>query len=163
MSRFRATTNLDRAFEVTLILKGLDGLLEIVGGLILLLVPTATLNQFLTTLTQHELSEDPGDFFVTRLLPLGQHLIESSASFAGLYLLLHGVIKVVLVGAVFADRLWAYPWMIGFLLAFIGYQSYRFVLEPSAGLAALTIFDAVMVWLTAREYRKRREGVVSLG
>jgi hypothetical protein len=71
MSRFRAETKLDRAFEVMLVVKGLDGLLEVGGGLILLLVPAATLNAFLTTITQHELSEDPNDILITRRFPWG--------------------------------------------------------------------------------------------
>ena len=62
----------------------------------------------------------------------------------------------MLVGAVFADRIWAYPWMIGFLLAFIDCQGYRFVLQPSIGVAALTAFDVLMVWLIWREYGVRR-------
>ena len=45
--------------------------------------------------------------------------------------------------------------MIGFLLLFIGYQLYRLVLSPTFGLSALTIFDAVIVWLTWREWRKQ--------
>jgi uncharacterized membrane protein len=52
--------------------------------------------------------------------------------------------------------MWAYPWMIAFLLLFIGYQGYRFALQPSWGLALLTVFDAFVVWLTWREYRRRR-------
>jgi uncharacterized membrane protein len=28
-------------------------------------------------------------------------------------------------------------------------------LKPSVGLAALTVFDAVIAWLTYREYRKQ--------
>lgn len=45
--------------------------------------------------------------------------------------------------------------MIGFLLLFIAYQMYRLVLYPTFGLSALTIFDAVIVWLTWREWRKQ--------
>jgi uncharacterized membrane protein len=42
------------------------------------------------------------------------------------------------------------------LLIFIGYQLYRIVLQPSVGLVALTVFDAVIVVLTWREYRRQR-------
>jgi uncharacterized membrane protein len=47
--------------------------------------------------------------------------------------------------------------MIGFLTLFIGYQLYRIALHPTAGLIALTIFDAVILALTAREYRRQRQ------
>jgi uncharacterized membrane protein len=38
---------------------------------------------------------------------------------------------------------------------FIVYQLYRLSFQPSVGLTALTIFNAVIAWLTYREYRKQ--------
>jgi uncharacterized membrane protein len=58
--------------------------------------------------------------------------------------------------ALLRNQLWAYPWTIAFLIAFIGYQLYRLTFAPSAGLVGLTVFDAVVVWLTVREYMKQR-------
>jgi uncharacterized membrane protein len=48
--------------------------------------------------------------------------------------------------------------MIAFLLIFIFYQLYRLVLSLTIGLSALTIFDAAIVWLTWREWRKQTAG-----
>ncbi len=45
--------------------------------------------------------------------------------------------------------------MIVFLIVFIVYQIYRMTFAFSLGLLGLTIFDAVVVWLTSREYRKQ--------
>jgi uncharacterized membrane protein len=59
------------------------------------------------------------------------------------------------VAALLKNQLWAYPWTIAFLGVFIVYQVYRLSLKASVGLAALTIFDAVIAWLTYREYRKQ--------
>jgi uncharacterized membrane protein len=61
----------------------------------------------------------------------------------------------ILVAALLKNQLWAYPWTIAFLGVFILYQVYRLSLKASVGLAALTIFDAVIAWLTYREYRKQ--------
>lgn len=158
MSRFRPSDPLDWAFEIGLILKGLDGVLELVGGVALLLVSRTAIVGWVATLTQHELSEDPHDFVATHLLRSAHQLTTGTQTFAAVYLLLHGVVKVVLVAAVLRNRLWAYPWMIGFLLVFIVYQGYRFALQPSLGLALLTVFDVFIVWLTWREFGKRRSG-----
>jgi uncharacterized membrane protein len=147
---------LDRTFEVAIILKGLDGVLEVAGGLLLLLVTPATIDRVVAALTEHELSQDPHDFIATHLLNTAHGLTRSSVLFAALYLLSHGAVKVVLVAALLRNRLWAYPWMIGFLLLFIVYQIYRMSLVPSAGLVALTAFDLFVVWLTYREYQKQR-------
>jgi uncharacterized membrane protein len=155
MSRFKARGALDRIFEIGIILKGLDGVLETIGGLLLLVVTPATINSLLSRLTQHELSEDPNDFIASHLLGYAHGLTGTAVTFAALYLLVHGIVKIVLVAALLRNQIWAYPWMIGFLLTFIGYQLYRLVLSPTLGLSALTIFDAAIAWLTWREWRKQ--------
>ena len=155
---------LDRAFMVGIVLKGLDGVLEVVGGLLLVVVTPATIDRVVRALTQHELSQDPHDFIANRLLHATGTLTASSVRFGAVYLLLHGVVKVVLVAALLRNKLWAYPWMIAFLVAFIGYQVYRLTFAPSLGLVGLTVFDAIVVWLTLREYvKQRRSRLVGLG
>lgn len=155
MSRFRARDSLDRIFEMGIILKGLDGALEAVGGLLLLAVTPATIDRVMIRLTQHELSEDPRDFIARHLLRYSHGLTGSAVTFAAVYLLAHGIVKIVLVAALLRNQAWAYPWMIGFLLIFIGYQVYRLALSPTFWLTALTVFDALIVWLTWREWRRQ--------
>ena len=155
MSWFRPRDLLDQTFEVGIILKGLDGVLEVIGGLLLLIVSPATIDRVVTGLTQHELSEDPNDFLATHLLRTAHGLTGSAVLFGAVYLLAHGLVKVILVVALLKNQLWAYPWTIGFLGVFIVYQLYRLSLKPSVGLTALTIFDAAIAWLTYREYRKQ--------
>ncbi|MBT2567139.1 DUF2127 domain-containing protein [Arthrobacter sp. ISL-85] len=150
------TSALDRTFRVSLILKGLDGVLEIIGGLLLLLVTPAQIGDLARFLTQHELAQDPRDFVANSLLHLTSNLSGSASLFGAVYLLLHGVVKIVLVWAVLKEKLWAYPWMIAFLLVFIAYQSYRISVAFSWGMVLLTAFDIFIVWITWREYRLRR-------
>jgi uncharacterized membrane protein len=64
-------------------------------------------------------------------------------------------VKLFLVGALLRNKLWAYPWLIITLIVFIAYQLYKIALDPTAWLIALTIFDAFVVWLTWREWRKQ--------
>ena len=146
---------LDQTFQVGIILKGLDGALEVIGGLLLLVVSPATIDRVVTSLTQHELSEDPHDFLATHLLKTAHGLTGSALLFGAVYLLSHGAVKVVLVAALLKNELWAYPWMIVFLGVFIVYQVYRLSFKPSVGLTLLTLFDAFVAWLTYREYRKQ--------
>ncbi len=147
---------LGRAFRVSLILKGADALLEVVGGLLFLLVPPSALGRIVTALTQHELSEDPNDLVASFLRNTAQHF-GSARSFGAVYLLSHGLSKIVLVVEIFRGRLWAYPAMLVLLGAFIVYQSYRLVHAFTVGMLALTLFDSIVVWLTWREYGRQRE------
>jgi uncharacterized membrane protein len=156
MNWFKRGDLLDRTFAVGIILKGLDGVLEVVGGLLLLVASPATIDRITRALTQHELSEDPHDFPGTHLLHAAGSLTGSSVRFGAAYLISHGVVKIVLVAALLKNKLWAYPWMIAFLIAFIVYQIYRMTFAFSIGLLALTVFDLLVAWLTYREYGKQR-------
>lgn len=123
----------------------------------LLFVRPATLDHLARSLTQHELSQDPHDFIARHLLRSAGHLTRGTTLFAAIYLLSHGLAKVVLVVAVLREQLWAYPGMIALLGAFIAYQLYRLTLvHVTIGLSLLTIFDAFVVWLTWREYQAKR-------
>ncbi|MFH5878542.1 DUF2127 domain-containing protein [Arthrobacter sp. NA-172] len=147
------TTLLDRTFRVSLVLKGLDGVLELIGGILLLLVTPQQIGDLVRSLTQHELAQDPHDFVANSLLHATSNLSGSASLFGAVYLLLHGLVKIVLAWAVLKDKLWAYPWMIAFLLVFILYQGYKIAVAFSWGMVLLTAFDIFIVWITAREYR----------
>ena len=153
---FKPSDWLDRLFEIGIILKGVDGLAELLGGLLLLFVTPGDIRHLAALLTHGELSEDPGDVVARYLLHTANGLTGNAVIFGAIYLLAHGAVKVVLVIALLLNKLWAYPCMITVLLIFIGYQLYRIVLDPSAGLAALTVFDVLIVILTWREYRRQR-------
>ena len=147
---------LDRAFRITVGLKGLDGILEVIGGLVLLSVSPVSISHFVRFLTAHELAQDPNDLIARHLLHSASQLTHSSTVYGGIYLLSHGLAKVVLVVLVLRGKLWAYPWMIGLITVFIAYQVYRLTYKVSFGLIALTLFDILVVWLTWREYKIKR-------
>jgi uncharacterized membrane protein len=153
---FKPTDWLDRVFEIGIIAKGLDGLVELVGGVLLLFVTPGGIHHLAAVITQGELSEDPHDVVARYVLHTANGLTGSAVLLGAIYLLAHGAVKVVLVIALLMNKLWAYPCMIIVLLIFIGYQLYRIALDPSAGLIALTFFDALIVALTWREYRRQR-------
>jgi uncharacterized membrane protein len=146
----------DDTFKVSVTLKGIDGALEVVGGAVLLFVRPSTLDHIARSLTQHELSQDPHDYIARHILNSAGHLTHGGTLFAAVYLLSHGIAKVVLVIELLRDRLWAYPAMIVLLGAFIAYQVYRLAYRVTIGLSLLTVFDAFVVWLTWREYQSKR-------
>jgi len=151
----RISARLDIAFHVGLVLKALDGVLETVGGIVLLFVSPASINHFVKWATAHELAQDPNDFIARHLLHSANMLTNSSTLYGAVYLLVHGLTKLVLIIFVLKDKLWAYPWLIAVLGAFILYQAYRLTQKPSAALTALTVFDMAIVLLTWREYQAK--------
>ena len=142
-----------QAFDIGVVLKGLDGILEILGGLFLLIVPLSDLRRFLIWVTGHELSEDKKDFIATHLVHLANTLSVRSFQLTIAYLLIHGLAKVFLVVMLLRRRLWAYPTAVAVFTAFGVYQIYQFTYSHSLFLLALTILDVAVIVLTIWEYR----------
>lgn len=147
----------DRAFKIGLYFKGIDGLLESLAGIFLLLINPGQIDRVVERLTHGELSHDPHDFMANHLVNSAHHLTGSSLVFASAYLMSHGLVKVVLVEEVLRNRLWAYPGLIIVTSLFAIYQVYRMIGDGiSFGLMALTIFDLVIIYLTVKEYKRHK-------
>src|SRR5436853_3825475 len=84
------------AFEIGIFFKGLDGVLEIVGGLLLFFVKPETISRVVIALTQHELGEDPTDVPASYPVRGANSFSAGSQLLAGASLFSPGVIKVVL-------------------------------------------------------------------
>ena len=147
------TNALRRAFRLTLAFKIADGALETVGGIALLFIKPSQIADWVRALTEHELSADKNDLIANALLKAAAGLTIGATLYAAIYLLAHGLVKVVLATAVWRERLWAYNWMLGFLLLFIAYQIYELAVDWRWTLFGLTVFDLIMAWLTFRESR----------
>lgn len=141
-------------FEIGLLLKGIHGLMEIIGSVFLLFLTPNRLNLLTRFLTKHELSEDQRDIVANYLLHISSSFSISTQHFAVFYLMSHGVIKCILILLLLKRKLWAYPLAIIVLILFIVYQIYRYTLTQSVFLILLSIFDTIMIALTYLEYRR---------
>lgn len=150
-------SKLDRTFQISLILKAIDSVLEIIGGVLLLIVSADFVNSTAARLTRNELSQDPHDFIANHLLKATHDFAAGSKYFAAFYLLSHGIVKIVIIIALFKEKMWAYPAMIVVLGTFIAYQLYRLTFKFSISLVLLTLFDIFVVWLTWQEYKKHKK------
>jgi uncharacterized membrane protein len=145
-----------RFFVLGVIVKGIDGAVEIAGGVALLLLGPGRLPSLVRLLTRHELAEDPHDLVGSYLLRVSQHLSASSTTFAAAYLLAHGLVKAGLVAGLLARRRRAYPAAILAFLLFVSYQLYRYSHTHSPALLALSVIDVCVIALTWAEYRRLR-------
>jgi uncharacterized membrane protein len=149
------------AFEVGIVLKGLNAILEVVFGILLLFTNVLGLVHLLIA---DALIEDPDNFFAMHLRVLANPS-HAAQVYGGLYLLGHGIVKIVLVAGLLRKKAWAYPASIAVLSLFILYEAVQFLHTHSMWLFALTIFDLALVWLVWQEYRRishrRSEGMVS--
>jgi uncharacterized membrane protein len=130
------------AFEIGVVLKGLNGLIELIGGILLLIFPPSAIRQFIINL-----SHKP---------ELVRHLSSGDKRFAAIYLLSHGIVKGVLVYGLLREQLWAFPWAIAIFIGFGIYQIARYISEPSVWLIILTVLDVFVIVLTWFEWQRVR-------
>ena len=145
-----------KAFQLGVALKGLDGLVETVGGIVLLTTGKPKIERLVRLLTQNELSEDPNDFVANLLIHTSQRLTTQTQHFAGFYLLGYGVIKLGLATCLLRGLRWSYPVALVILTLFVAYQLYRITHTHSVVLLLLTLLDSVIVLLIFREWLSTR-------
>lgn len=148
--------NLYRLFEVGVVLKGANAVLEIVlGGLLFFF----NVGDIVRAFAENALVEDPDNFLATHIYGFASNFSSQAEFYSALYLLSHGIIKAFLVVGLLRRSLWAYPASLAVLALFVVYQTIKFLGTHSVPLALLTVFDLVLIWLVWHEYRRMtREG-----
>ena len=148
------------SFRAGITLKGIDGLLEAVGGVLLWFIKPEQLGSTLQEIFEHELLRDPHDFLARHLLHTSERIAQSDPLFASVFLLSHGLVKAVLAVLLWMNKLWAYPVAIVVFTAFSIFGIYRFTHTHSMLLLAIAVLDLIVVALTWEEYgvekKKRR-------
>lgn len=139
-----------------MLIKAIDGLLEILGGILLLYLNPSRMSGLAVLLTRHELSEDPKDLIANAMLRFSHSFSISTQFFGVFYLISHGIIKLILILMLLRKKLWAYPLTMASLILFIVYQVYRYSFSRSVSLLFLTGFDLIMIILTFIEYRRMK-------
>jgi len=143
-----------RVFWIGILFKAVDGLLETAGGFLLLGVSSEAMRRFAYMFLRPELAQDPNDWLANHLLIWLFHLSTDSRVFAIAYLLVHGIIKLVIVAAIWFSQLWAY-WLAGIVFSlFVIYQMAHFAVTHSAMMLFLTAVDLVIIALLPPEHRR---------
>lgn len=139
--------------------KTLNGILEIVGAVLLLSIDIKKWPSYIAIIFQGELLEDPNDFIANFFLNSIQKL-DVSIQFSGfLYLLSHGLVKLFLVVSLLNKKYWAYPLSEVVLLIFILYQTYLYTNNGSIFILFLNAIDIMLMVLIWIEYKKVKENL----
>jgi uncharacterized membrane protein len=150
-------TVIDRLYFAGVLIKGIDGLLELVVGVVLVFAPSlphTVLEKVAGRVVHH--FDSVGPFVSGYLENLDANLAHSGSWFLVAYLIAHGAIKVGLVYCLLRRLHHINPVAIAVLLVFLGYQIYLLVVHPTAGLALISVLDAAIIYLVYREYRELR-------
>ncbi len=140
------------SYVFSLLFKGGLGLAQLAAGLGLWLVPTASIQAYVTSLARLELVQDPTDPAALWIQQAMSSLPVGAVNFYAVYLIIHGVLNLGLVLALVARLRWAYPVSILALAGFVLYQIYDFFMGKSAMMLVLSGFDIIVIWLIWREW-----------
>jgi uncharacterized membrane protein len=146
---------LHRFFELGIIIKGVDGGLELVVGLLLVFLSPVAINRVILFVVEGELKEDPTDLVANLLLHTTRSAIDVRVP-ASVFLIVHGIVKLVLVGGLATNRLLSYPAAILVFAGFTIYQLYQLSQQYSLFLEVVTIVDVVVILLVIAEYSHTR-------
>mgnify|MGYP001244694537 CR=1 FL=1 len=151
----KARRILHRFFELGILIKGIDGGLELVGGLLLVFLSPVAINRVVFFFVEGELKEDPTDLVANLLVHTTRSAMEVRVP-ASVFLIIHGIVKLVLVGGLATNRLWSYPAAILVFAGFTIYQLYQLGQQYSLFLEAVTVLDVIVILLVIAEYRHMR-------
>jgi uncharacterized membrane protein len=154
MSRPRRGGALATLFTIGVIIKAIDGVLEMAGGVLIFYITPEHTQRIVRALTENELPGAAHNLIRQHLVPAVQHASTGSKTFAAIYLLGHGVIKLGLVAGLLLKKRVAYPVAIVAFAVFLVYQLVRYIQDASALLLVLSVLDAFVIVMTVLEYRR---------
>jgi len=147
-----------KCFLISILLKGINGVLEILGGILLLIIRGQSIVNFVEVasfveiITEGEVIQVPKNLASNFLLNLA-YSVALNKYFTIIFLLSHGIIKLFLIICLLKRKLWSYPLAILVFVLFIVYQTYQYYLSPSSLMILLNIFDVFVILVTYIEYR----------
>ncbi|MDR3690117.1 MAG: DUF2127 domain-containing protein [Fimbriimonas sp.] len=143
----------DLLFRIGLIVKGVDSLFEVIGG-VLLTMPMK-LARYLLVLSQHELYRHH-EVLSGRLDKLAEEVTVHVHLGSALYLLFHGLAKVILIAAIFMRRNWGFVGFMAVMSLFTAIELARAISAHEIVTAVLGMFDLLVVGLIYKEYRANK-------
>lgn len=145
---------LHRFFKLTILIKGIDGILDIIASLVLLFSASNFIANIVPFFARKELLEDPKDVIANYLLNISQNTLPDTRLFIIIYLAIHGLIKIGLALALNGNSYRAYKISEIILIIFVGYQAYRFSHTHSLILLMFTLLDIIIIFLVHSESKK---------
>jgi uncharacterized membrane protein len=143
------------AYVVTVAVKGFDGGLETLAGLVIWITGPQRLYRWVVRITAPELYDGDHVRAVQAIRHGAEHLAITGGHFVVFYLLVHGVLKLALATVLLrGGRRWIYPVGTLILTGFIVFMSYRLSQQWSNWLLGFALFDALTLALVLNEWRK---------
>lgn len=147
---------LDGVFYASLILKGIDGLIEAIVAFVILFFNPPRMQHIIDLVGQGVIAQHHQQLFLGLDTYVDTHYTDQLRYFLVIYLLIHAAIKLVSVVGLLMNKRWAYPFALITLGILVLYQLHEIIfVKPSIFMILLTVFDVFILWLIWREYKQR--------
>jgi uncharacterized membrane protein len=143
-------------FRIALLVKAIDGAVELIAAVVLLLVSGATVHRLIDDVLSRDLLGPPDGSLARHFVAGTAEFASGNRTFAVVYLGLHGVVKLALVAALLRKWMPAYPVAVVVLGLFVIYEIYRATQTGSVLLPVLAAVDVAIIVMIVREYRVLR-------
>ena len=155
MTRQKSLTH--GAYLAAIGIKGLDGAIETLFGLIVLIAGP----QWIYSWAMWTIAPDLAVHLAGHLGHASAHIVQhgagalvQSSTFVTVYLLSHGALKLALAIFLLLEKRWIFPVAAIVLSGFVVYMTHRAVLHGSLWLAAFALLDAITLVLVLNEWRQ---------
>jgi uncharacterized membrane protein len=147
----------EKVYKVGITIKGIDGLVELVAGIGILISPML-IHRALSAIIWHTNNHHGGvfRFIAVNVAGVDKQLVTGGLLFLSIFLIVHGLIKIALVYCLLREITRAYPVALAILGVFLIYQLYVLITDFGIGILLLTILDIIIVWLVWGEYQDLR-------
>ncbi|MDR3547687.1 MAG: DUF2127 domain-containing protein [Candidatus Pacebacteria bacterium] len=140
-------------FEISIWVKAVGAFGEVLGGIAIALIPSSYVLHTALLLSQGNLDADADDLIIKGITAAAHAFAVSNNWLVGIYFFMRGFVQLLLVYALFKNKLWAYPAMLLLLVLFVCTQAYQIYLSQSIATMLITVIDIVTIYLVWHEYR----------
>lgn len=145
----------EKIYRVGIVIKGIDGVLEFVAGMAILISPHLLHTLLVGVATEFgEHNARPFHFIAEYIGRVDTQLFQSGLFFLTLFLITHGAVKIALVYCLLRRIVKAYPVALVILVAFLLYQIYVLITSFSPLMIFFTVLDVLIIWLVWNEYQE---------
>ncbi|VVB79384.1 Uncharacterised protein [uncultured archaeon] len=145
-------------FRVLTFFKFLFALSEFIAGIVIFAIGRNNLVNFVISVAQRELLEDGNGSIAGYIVNLAQNFSIKAEIFIALYLIIHGIVKIILLYGVWNRKKIAYPVSILVFSLFLIYQIRLYLTNFSSWLLVLSVIDLAYVALLIFEFLTVRKG-----
>jgi uncharacterized membrane protein len=143
-------------FDAAVVIKAIDGVLEIAGGYFLVFKP-GWIGPVVAEWAYRLLLDHPASRIGAALAAWGDGLSADTERFASFYLIGHGIAKVFIAWGLIREKIWAFPVALAVFGALIAYQVHRLLQTHSGTLAVLIAVDIGVCYIIWREWGFRKQ------